>query len=125
MAGITGLGGVFIQSQDPKALAAWYQEKLGVNFGGSTYAVMPFPDKEAEPNGFNIFSFAKKDDPYFAPSKGSAMLNLRVSGLVEFLEELKGKGVEIVGDMVDGEYGKFGWVMDPDGNKVELWEPPA
>ena len=118
MGKIIGLGGVFIKANDPKALAAWYQEKLGVNFNGQTYTDFPLTG-----NGSNVLSFSKSDSSYFNPSEKQAMLNLRVEGLKDLLEELKGKGVTIVGDMLDESYGKFGWIMDPEGNKIELWEP--
>ena len=118
MGKILGLGGVFIKANDPKALAAWYQEKLGINFNGQTYVDFPL-----EGNGSNVLNFAKSDSSYFNPSEKSAMLNLRVEGLRELLEDLKEKGVTIVGDMLDESYGKFGWIMDLEGNKIELWEP--
>ena len=63
--------------------------------------------------------------PYFDPSEKKVMINLRVEDLFGLLEELKGKGVELIGEPVDEEYGKFGWIMDPEGNKIKLWEPPA
>jgi predicted enzyme related to lactoylglutathione lyase len=72
-----------------------------------------------------VLSFFKEDSPYFYPSTKQAMLNLRVSDLNGLLERLKKEGVEMVGEPIDEEYGKFGWIMDPEGNKIELWEPPA
>jgi predicted enzyme related to lactoylglutathione lyase len=72
-----------------------------------------------------VLSFFKEDNAYFLPSKKPAMLNLRVEGLMSLLDRLRSNGVEIVGDPMDEEYGKFGWIMDPEGNKIELWEPPV
>jgi predicted enzyme related to lactoylglutathione lyase len=126
MGKITGLGGVFIKASDPQRLAEWYERYLGIDFNGNTYVDFPFPDKEGKLTpGSNVLSFFKEDSPYFHPSTKPAMLNLRVSDLNGLLERLKKEGVEIVGEPMDEEYGKFGWIMDPEGNKIELWEPPA
>jgi predicted enzyme related to lactoylglutathione lyase len=118
---VTGLGGPFIKAQDPKALAAWYEKHLGVPFNGQTYGV--FNDNTAP--GYNILTFFKSDSGYFAPSTKDVMINLRVHDLFALLAVLKEEGVTIVGEPMDEEYGKFGWIMDPEGNKVELWQPPA
>src|SRR5689334_15286714 len=125
MGKVIGLGGPFIKSRDPKALAAWYEEKLGVKFNNTTYTVLNFQEEDGKPSaGYNILSFFKSDSEYFLPSETQVMLNLRVEGLFELLEELKKRGVKVVGDPIDEDYGKFGWILDLDGNKVELWEPP-
>jgi predicted enzyme related to lactoylglutathione lyase len=126
MGKITGLGGVFIKANDPKALAEWYQQKLGINFNGQVYTDLPFTDGEGKVlPGYNVLSFFKVDTDYFDPSEKQTMLNLRVEGLFELLDKLKAAGVTIVGEPMDEEYGKFGWILDPEGNKIELWEPPA
>ena len=125
MGKVIGLGGPFIKATDPKALANWYEQNLGIGFSGGTYCVFPQDDGDGKPvAGYNILSFFPQDSGYYAPSQTSVMLNLRVSDLIGLLEELKSKGVTVVGDMMDGEYGKFGWVLDLEGNKIELWEPP-
>lgn len=122
---VIGLGGVFIKSKDPKTLVAWYEEKLGINAGGAPYMVFPFTEETgAVTSGYNIVSFFKADSTYYNPSKRDTMLNLRVDDLFGLLEELKKKGVESVGEPQSGEYGKFGWILDPEDNKIELWEPP-
>ena len=122
---ITGLGGVFIKAKDPKTLAAWYEEFLGIGFNNNSYVDLPFTDEEGKiTTGYNVLSFFKADDNYFDPSDKQVMLNLRVHDLFALLEELKKKKVTIVGDPVDEEYGKFGWIIDPEGNKIELWQPP-
>lgn len=122
---ITGLGGVFIKANDPQSLAAWYQQHLHINFNGNVYTDFPFTDAAGKVfPGYNVLSFFKSDADYFDPSNKQAMVNLRVSGLKELLDKLKSEGVTIVGDMMDEEYGKFGWILDPEGNKIELWEPP-
>lgn len=120
MGKITGLGGLFLKATDPKALAQWYQQKLGIDFNGSVYTTFPL-----EGSGYNVLSFFKSDSDYFKPSEKQAMLNLRVEGLKELLADLSAAGVSVVGDMIDEEYGKFGWILDLEGNKIELWEPPA
>lgn len=125
MGKITGFGGVFIKAVDPQALAGWYQQHLGIDFNGNTYVDFPFADKDGKITaGSNVLSFFKEDNAYFLPSKKPAMLNLRVDDLMSLLDRLKLNGVEIVGDPMVEEYGKFGWIMDPEGNKIELWEPP-
>jgi predicted enzyme related to lactoylglutathione lyase len=126
MGKIAGLGGVFIKAKDPKALANWYEQNLGIGFSGGTYVVMPFDGQEGKPpTGYNIFSVSPWDTSYFEPSVKHFMINLRVEDMDGLLEDLKKKGVEIVGDPLNEEYGKFAWIMDPEGNKIELWEPPA
>lgn len=119
---VTGLGGPFIKAADPKALAAWYEKHLGIGFGGGTYAVLK-PEENAA--GYNIVSFFKADSDYFAPSEKAVMVNFMVDDLFALLDVLKEEGVTIVGDPVDEEYGKFGWILDPEGNKIELWQPPV
>ena len=125
MGNVAGLGGVFLKTADPQALADWYQEKLGINFNGKSYVDLPFKELDGRAStGSNVLSFFAMDSKYYAPSESKVMLNLRVNGLKEFLEEIREKGVIIVGDMMDEEYGKFAWILDLDGNKIELWEPP-
>jgi len=124
MGRITGLGGVFIKAKDPKALAAWYEKHLNISFNGTTYTDFPFVDGDGKPTpGSNVLSFFKEDSEYFKPSTKPVMLNLRVSGLFELLDQLKADGVVVVGDPMDESYGKFGWILDGEGNKIELWEP--
>ena len=121
---VTGIGGVFFKSKDPKALASWYQKHLGINFGDQLYVGFKWinPHHPTAP-GTTAFSFFKQDTTYFKPSDKEFMINFRVKNLKELLGELKKEGVTIVGEMEEFDYGKFGWVMDPEGNKIELWEP--
>jgi predicted enzyme related to lactoylglutathione lyase len=121
---VTGIGGVFIKSNDARALAAWYDKHLGFSFGEDLYVNFKWvnEDNPAVP-GNTVFSFFKKESNYFDPSASPFMINFRVKNLVALLETLKREGVEIVGEMMEEEYGKFGWIMDPEGNKIELWEP--
>ncbi len=122
---VIGLGGPFIKAHDPAALAAWYEKHLGIAFNGSTYTVWPFADAEGKAkSGFNIFSFFARDSKYFDPGSGEVMVNFIVEDLSGLLNVLKEEGVTIAGEPIDEEYGKFGWILDPEGNKIELWEPP-
>lgn len=121
MAKITGLGGVFVGAKDQDASDAWYKEKLGINIGeyGATFFWRDDPKKDT---GMSVFCHFKEDSDYFKPGHNHFMLNFRVDNLEDFIAELKEKGVGTVGEMVVESYGKFAWVMDPAGTKVELWE---
>jgi len=126
MGKILGLGGVFLKANDPKALADWYEQYLGIPFDGNSYVNLPFTDAEGKlAKGYNVFSFFPNQATYYAPSEKEAMINLRVDDMAGLMEELKNKGVEFIGEPIDEEYGKFAWIMDPEGNKIELWEPPV
>jgi len=122
---VVGLGGPFIKAKDPKAQAAWYEKHLGIVFNGTTYTDWPFASKDGSTKtGFNVLSFFKEDSNYFAPGEKPVMVNFIVHDLFQLIEVLKDENVTIVGDPTDDEYGKFGWILDPEGNKIELWEPP-
>lgn len=124
MGKIVGLGGPFIKSKDPKVLAAWYQDILGLQFNGNTYVDLPFTKEDGQPSaGSNVLSFFKEGNDYFKPSTKDVMLNFRVEGFRDLIATLKEKGVEMVGEPMEEAYGKFAWIMDPEGNKIELWEP--
>ena len=126
LAKITGIGGVFFKSKgEGAALAAWYQKHLGLSledFGG---AILKWPDDPAVDGGQTVWSAADGDTQWFSPSESSFMINYRVDDLDELVAQLRAGGVEIVGGPDGDENGKFAWIMDPDGNKVELWEPMA
>jgi catechol 2,3-dioxygenase-like lactoylglutathione lyase family enzyme len=117
MARITGLGGIFYKVEDTDKTRAWYQDKLGI--GGEWGAMFPF--KNDDPEGFTLFSQFKADTDYFRPSDKSFMVNLRVDDLDGVIADLEAKGVEIIGRQ-DEDYGRFAWILDPDGVKVELWQ---
>lgn len=124
MAKVTGIGGVFFKSKgNGAALAAWYQGHLGMtleDFGG---AILRWPDDRAEDRGLTVWHVADSDSKWFSPSHSVFMINYRVDDLGEMLAQLRAGGVEVVGGPESHENGKFAWIMDPDGNKVELWEP--
>ena len=116
MARVTGLGGVFYKVEDPEATARWYREVLGV--GGEWGATFPFA---ASPDGYAVLSPFKATSDYFDPSSAPFMINLRVDDLDSTIAGLEAKGIEILGRQ-DEEYGKFAWILDCDGIKVELWQ---
>ena len=126
MARITGIGGVFLKCKgDSAALATWYQKHLGLpleDFGG---AVLRWPDDKAEDKGLTVWHLAGKDSQWFSPSESSFMINYRVDNLDEMLAQLQAADVPVTGGPESHQNGKFAWIMDPDGNKVELWEPMA
>lgn len=122
---VTGIGGVFFKSKDPKALGAWYREHLGIGveeWGGAAFR-WASPDNPSG-TGTTIWSPFKEETEYFAPSKASFMINYRVDDLHALLAQLRSEGCDVDAKVEESEYGKFGWVMDPDGNKIELWQPP-
>jgi predicted enzyme related to lactoylglutathione lyase len=120
---VIGIGGFFFKAKDVKKLAAWYEKFLGINFGDSTYFNFNAPPPGHPKNsGGSALSFFKEDTKYFNPSDKQFMLNLRVENLEALIEELKKENVTVIGDIEDYDYGKFGWILDPEGNKLELWE---
>ena len=124
MARITGIGGVFFKSRrDNAALAKWYQQHLGMELADFGGAVLRWPDDKADDGGLTVWHVAEKDSQWFSPSDSAFMINYRVDNLDELLAQLRAGGVDIVSGPESHENGKFAWIMDPDGNKIELWEP--
>ena len=117
MAKVTGLGGIFYQVADTAATKRWYLETLGV--GGEWGAMFAFKDDAAD--GFSLLTPFKADSEKFAPSALPFMINLRVDDLDAMVGDLEAKGVAILERQAD-DYGKFAWIMDPDGVKLELYE---
>lgn len=118
---VTGLGGFFFKTKNPKDLLAWYKTHLGLNT--DTYGcTFWWKDKTGNDCSTQWSPFAE-DTTYFAPSEKPFMQNFRVKNLALLLEQLKKEGVTVVGEMEEFEYGKFGWILDPEENKIELWEP--
>ena len=117
MAKITGLGGVFYVAEDTEATRAWYREKLGID---GEYGPQLNWSEETCDKPYSLISHFS-DDKYIKPGKGGFMINLRVDDLDGFVEVLKSRDVEIL-DSVDEGYGKFAWLLDPNGVKIELWE---
>jgi predicted enzyme related to lactoylglutathione lyase len=124
MARVTGVGGVFFKSKgDGKTLAAWYQKHLGMQLEDWGGAILKWPEDKQEDKGLTVWSVAKSDSKWFSPSESQFMINYRVDDLDELLSQLRAADVELVGEPQSDDNGKFAWIMDPDGNKVELWEP--
>ena len=123
MENVTGIGGVFIKAKDATALAAWYKENLGINFFEGNYTAFRWNNENPAVPGTTVFSFFKEDSSYFSPSESKFMINFRVKDLKALLSSLKEKGIWVADKTEDYEYGSFGWTMDPEGNKIELWQP--
>ena len=120
---VTGIGGIFFKCKDPDHMKNWYNENLGLvtNEYGSLFEFRS-SDNPDQKGYLQWGPFSDKTE-YFKPSKKEFMINYRVENLVGLLDDLKEKGVEIVGEIEEYEYGKFAWIVDPEGNKLELWEP--
>jgi len=118
---VTGIGGVFFKARDPEGLAGWYRQHLGVPVvEGATYAT--FSSRASGEHA--VWSTFPEATPYFAPSKAPFMVNFRVRDLDAMLAQLREAGIPVDEKIEDSEYGRFGWVMDPEGNRIELWQPP-
>ena len=125
---IAGIGGIFFKANDPEKLGAWYKEHLGLEveeYGGVTFrdsgaSAGPPPKRQA----YTVWSPFAADTDYFAPSDKPFMINFRVADLDALLAKLRGEGVTVDERTEKSEFGYFGWAMDPEGNKIELWEPP-
>ncbi|MBZ0250659.1 MAG: VOC family protein [Burkholderiales bacterium] len=122
---VTGIGGIFFKAKDPAALRAWYKAHLGIDvqeWGGTAF---PWADEAGNAvKGTTVWSIGAADGDYFAPSTAPFMVNYRVADLAALLAALRAEGCIVLEKTDDSEYGKFGWVIDPEGNKVELWQPP-
>lgn len=122
---VTGIGGVFFKARDPKALGAWYRDNLGLDVSEWGGVVFQWQTPEyPQPDGSTIWSLLPSDSKHFAPSESPFMINYRVDDLDAMVAMLRAKGCAVDEKTQDSEYGKFGWVMDPEGNRIELWEPP-
>lgn len=122
---VTGIGGVFFKASDPEKLRAWYGKHLGLETHpyGATFRWLDPENRDAGTLARTEWSPFAADTKYFTPSEKPFMINYRVENLEELLATLKEEGVTVVGQVESFDYGKFGWIMDPDGNKIELWEP--
>ena len=119
---VTGLGGIFFKARDPRALGDWYRRHLGLDVNAWGGAVLRWADDS--PGGSTAWSLVGPDSDQFAPSPAPFMVNFRVADLHGLLAALRQEGCQVLEKVDESDYGKFGWVLDPEGNKVELWEPP-
>jgi predicted enzyme related to lactoylglutathione lyase len=123
---VTGIGGIFFKAKDPARLRAWYQQHLGIDVQDWGGAVFTWTDETGNPTaGMTIWSVAGAESDQFAPGSASFMINYRVADLAAVLQALRDEGCDVLDRTENYEYGTFGWVMDPEGHKVELWQPPA
>lgn len=117
---VLGIGGVFLKARDPKALADWYREHLGILVeSGQTYGVMT----SAGAGEMTVWSTFPADTAYFGPGPATFMVNYRVKNLDVMLAQLRAAGAKVEEKVEDHDYGRFGWASDPEGNRFELWEP--
>ncbi len=123
---VTGIGGIFIKSADPQRLREWYRKHLGIQieeWGGVAFRWKS--DENPGGTGTTVWSVFEASSNYFAPSDAGFMVNYRVADLHALIAQLRAEGCNVMDKVDESEFGKFGWVVDPDGNKIELWEPPA
>lgn len=122
---VTGIGGIFFKAKDPKALGEWYRRHLGIDVQEWGGAAFRWADDNPHGHGTTIWSPFKDDTSYFAPGTASFMVNFRVPDVRALVEVLRAEGCQVDDKVDESEYGIFGWVVDPEGNKLELWQPPA
>ena len=123
---VTGIGGIFFKAKDAPALQAWYKRHLGIDVQPWGGAAFDWTDSDGKPTGgTTAWSIGPQEGNQFAPSTASFMVNYRVEDVHALVAALKAEGCNVLDKIDDSEYGKFAWVIDPEGNKVELWQPPA
>lgn len=121
---VTGFGGVFFKSDNPEKLYEWYEQHLGLRREGEGVVFSWRDAADKNKLGMTVWSIFPRESKYFDPSKTGFMLNYRVDDVDALLELLRAEGVTIDPHREDYDYGRFAWIMDPDGNRIELWEPP-
>jgi len=123
---VTGIGGVFFKAKDAPALQAWYRRHLGVDVQAWGGAAFDWVDDDGKPTGgTTAWLIVPEASQQFAPSDARFMVNYRVADVRALVAALKEEGCNVLDKIDDSEFGKFAWVIDPEGNKVELWEPPV
>ncbi|MTV41262.1 VOC family protein [Duganella radicis] len=122
---VTGIGGIFFYAQDPKALGEWYKHHLGIDVQAWGGAAFDWRGDDGQPvGGTTAWCISAADSDAFAPGSKPFVVNYRVHDLPALLQALRDEGCNVLDKTDDSEFGKFGWVIDPEGNKVELWQPP-
>lgn len=123
MGRVTGIGGVFFKAKDVESLYAWYEKHLGIK--RDAYGTVSFRwQDDGDPEASTAWAIFKQESKYFAPSQSPFMLNFRVEDLDGLLDAMRAEGVWIDPKRDEADYGRFAWIMDPEGNRIELWEPP-
>jgi len=120
---VTGIGGIFFKAKDPAALKAWYSKNLGITIGGFGSNFEWHQGMDSTKKGFTIWAPFKETTKYFQPSEKQFMIDYRVVGLDQLLANMKTAGILPVDSIQKTSYGNFVHIMDPEGNKIELWEP--
>jgi predicted enzyme related to lactoylglutathione lyase len=119
---VTGIGGIFFKAQNPEGLATWYQQHLGLPVNDTMAVFQWRGTEESGGPGQTIWSLMPKDTEYFGPDRPEFMINYRVANIDRMVAQLRAAGVK-VDKVEDSDYGKFAWISDPEGNRIELWEP--
>jgi predicted enzyme related to lactoylglutathione lyase len=121
---VTGIGGIFFKANDPEKLYQWYEKHLGIKRAadGSGVSFKWGDEADGSGSGMTVWSVFPRSSKYFDPSTAGFMINYWVENMDELVQALEGEGVEILGRQNE-EYGRFAWIMDPEGNRIELWEP--
>jgi predicted enzyme related to lactoylglutathione lyase len=123
---VTGIGGIFLKSSDPPRLCDWYRKHLGIEIGEwGGFAFRWKNDDNPEGAGTTVWSIFNASSNYFDPGTSPVMVNYRVADLRALIAALRAEGCNVMDKIDESESGKFGWVVDPEGNQVELWQPPA
>ncbi len=127
---VTGIGGIFFKARDPRQMMAWYSKHLGIGANtdegaGETYTEFTWRDsKDPQRTGSTVWALFPHDTSYFDPGTSPFMVNYRVADLDALLAQLRAEGVQVEERIEEYEYGRFGWITDPEGSRIELWEPP-
>ena len=122
---VLGLGGVFVRARDRQALAIWYRDHLGLAIDETWWgAILPLTTPQDTAGAYTVWSAFPHDTDYFGAGENGFMVNFRVADLDALLAQLREAGCDVEEKVDESEFGKFGWVTDPEGNRVELWEPP-
>jgi predicted enzyme related to lactoylglutathione lyase len=122
MARVTGIGGIFLRARDPQALGEWYKRHLGIPYEDG-FAAFKWTD-DPDPDAQTLWTPFESDTTYFGSETQQAMVNFRVDDLDALLADLVAAGVEIVPERSEDGFGRFAWIIDSEGNRVELWQPP-
>ena len=121
---VTGIGGIFFKAKDPKALVQWYRRHLGMDIEDTVALFTWRGGKDGKARGATVWSIFPAETKYFGEDGASFMINYRVKDLDGVLAALRAEGVKEARKVEESEYGRFGWITDPEGHRIELWEPP-